>query len=340
MTAFSMSMGSCSKDDDEPADTPMPAPEEEISNDMSQLSTPAFSEESAKYTLAPNSEGIQSIEITESGIYHIVYGYNYRSDSKSSGEKNTLSARVAKTLTVCLESNDGPSSRYGGGISIGKVIKIADGEYILEGYGTITVSGDSDNVMEIILNPQDGESVTVGAQKEDTYSLNDAATKALCRTWNPAKIHMRIDLNGATVADQSGPYSDYVNILRRTMDQFIAAMKSAYGAYVDDEDFEDIIGSGQVQTPTMVLFSRSGSYLVEYTNDYVDVRQWKWLNIANQTLRYSYDLDDLYADDSSDCAVKFNGKNAIIHSMNSMSDSDEGITVTITSHVWETLTER
>lgn len=334
-------MTSCSSDDDEPESMPPAAPEEEITNDMSQLHAPAMSAESAKYTLASNSEGIQSIELTESGIYHINYGYNYASGNKQRDNKHkSVGGMAINTIIPRFVSRESVSTRYGGGTNVGSFIKVADGEYILEGYGSITISGDADHAMEIILNPENGESTTVGAQKEETYSLNDAATVALCRAWTPATIHMRLDLDGVPVADQSGPYSDYFNIVNRVVAQFMQAFKNKYGQYFDEEDFEYEPITSQSEIPTMIIFSRSGSYLVEYTHDCLDVKQWKWLNLSNQTIHYSHNLDDLYSEDSADATVKFNGKNVIIHTVNTDSESDEGITITITGHVWETATER
>lgn len=343
LAAMAVSLTACSNDD-EPEGTIQPSPEEGIENDMSQLTAPAFANESGKYSLAANNEGIRSIEITESGMYHIEYGYAYPSSysTESTMERKSLVDGIRATLTSVFSSpRQTPVTRYGSGVSIGKVIKIGEGEYILEGYGTITVSGDSENAIEIILNPENGNSVTVGAQKEATYSLNDAATVALCRSWAPTALHLRADLNGVTVADQSGPYTDLINIRNRAMAQIIAALKSKYGQYFDEEDFELEPEEGEVYYPTLVLFSRSGSYLVEYENDYLDVRQWKWLDIARQTMHWSHDLDNPYDENSSDSDIKFSGKNVIIHSANSIVDGDEeeGIYITITSHTWETMTE-
>ena len=343
-------VSSCS-DNDNPKTTPK---EETIENDLSQFTLPAYADESVKINLNGNPAGIQSVELTESGEYIITYGYNYSNYAASANEEVYLTDNKGKSHSKIVnmlekvmparQKHTG-ATRYGDGYGYGSFIKVAEGEYILNGYGSITISGSSDGAMEVIMNPQDGESFTVGGQKEKTYSLDDKATLALCRSWSASRFHVRYLINGDVASDQEGPYSDYHNILQKVSKDLYNYFYNKYGAYFDEDDdddfeeddFDDFLDDYSSAYPINVVFTRSGSYLVEFSNDMLDVRQWKWTDINAQKILFSYYLDSDLDYTGQRSEFTFNGNQSIAHTVNSETDEDFGM---ISVHVWETFTEK
>lgn len=310
MMAF---VASCSSDNnDEP---------ESGKSDFSKLEKPQYADTGAKYQITTPGSDISSIELTESGRYIITrsWAVPYRVESS----KKASALRAPKAV-LSRSGNDA--------YVIGSYIKVGENEYILDGYGSVVITGSADGAVELIVSPEDGESFTVGAMQEDALNDDSDATLALCRSWIPVKLRARISLNGKVMADESGNYSDCNKIFER-----IARKLASYDPDEYDEDdffFDEPIAQE-------IIFTRSGSYVVLFDDGELDARIWKWINRDNLSIAYSYSITDFDdPDESGICHLTFNDHNLTVFEKHIETDSEDGEKMTVTAEFWISMTEK
>lgn len=310
MMAF---VASCSSDNnDEP---------ESGKSDFSKLEKPQYADDGAKYKITTPGSDISSIELTESGRYIITRSWTTPYRAESAKKMRAFSADGAVL------------SRAGSDAYVtGTYIKVGDGEYILDGYGSVVITGTSDGGVELIVSPEDGDTFTVGAQQESTFSDDNEETLALCRSWVPAKLRVRISLNGRVMVDEAGPYSDYNKIQER-----VARKLASYDP--DEYDEDDFIFDDPYAEE--VIFTRSGSYVVLFNDGELNVRIWKWINRDNLKIAYSYSIDSFNdPDDSGTGLLTFSDHNLTVYESETETDSEDGEKMTVTTEFWTSLTEK
>lgn len=301
-----LSLVSCSKDKD---DEPM----FEI-GEIPTLPTPEYASNAACYNVTSGGNGISSIEITESGDYIVTK--TSRSNALHSNSVHSVYALPSVGMTRA-ESAD---------IVYGKAIKVTDTEYILEGFGTITIEGDSSNSISIIVSTEEGETLDLTTQK--VAPTNESPlTSAMCRSWNITEIGLRYYLNNKLIYDGKKAPSQLVDLMNECM--------WAVANYVGEPD-----GFGESPFPkdfypNGLILTRAGTYMVEYSNGAIALAKWKWLDEKKQIFHYSWDYDnpDAYQDGvSGDATVGFSGKQMIIRENHTM--SEDGITVKTSTYYY------
>lgn len=151
---------SCSSDDDNETSEPI------------NLETPAYESVSAKYNVTSGGDGISSIELTESGEYIVIF------DNASYAPKQN---KTTKNMSMGILNGNKISTRAFIGNIHGKFTKKSDNEFILDGFGTIVITGSADNAISIKVTTEDGEELNLNAEKA-TILADTEMTKALCRT--------------------------------------------------------------------------------------------------------------------------------------------------------------
>lgn len=272
LIALSMSMfvfSSCSKNDDEEEKAPeTPTPEQ------SNFTTPTYENVSAKYEITNSSSQFKSFELTASGNYIIVKnGYSARAFSHFFGEQEETTR----------------STSYGN-IIYGKFTKKSDTEFELEGFGTIVIKGGANNACSLIITQTGGSPITLPAQRS-TQTESSTFTNQLCRTWSIGSFRFTIIKNGQTLYD--GEYA--------TLEE-LATSLSKMAEELDKEEVDAVEISkdiAEVTNPQQVVFTKSGTYMVFYSNTTLAVSTWKWEDEANGKLRYSWNYQNMYDDDYS-----------------------------------------
>lgn len=281
---------SCSEDDDDNDGGG-------TSSSSSTLETPAFESVSAKYEIT-NGGDIQSIELTESGNYVIVKN-DYIPDYDNG---------------IFAKTRAGSS-----GVIYGKFIKISDTEFILEGFGSVVIEGDTDNAFSLQISENGKDPYVVGAEKIEAES-SDKMTKNLCRTWDIKKVHLKLYVEGKVRYDVTKPASQYKELWKGLFDK----IQQIAGEYEDEEedeyyedeeeDYSDII---PLHNPEQIIFTKAGSYMITYEDDLLAISTWTWTNSNKGILRYSHNYDYIYDPDySNECNVGFNKKEMTLFEVN------------------------
>ncbi|MBD5224576.1 MAG: hypothetical protein HDS68_01240 [Bacteroidales bacterium] len=280
--ALTVSAGfvACSSDDD---DQP-----ESGSGINQELATPTYEADAALYNITSANSDYRSIELTAAGNYVVVMDYGYY-------------GAPARKAGVFRKSAIVSSRAYNNGIIEGTFTKTGDNTYNLKGFGTITVTGNGGTAVDLDITLEDGTDVNVTAarknQKPDSMMTNN-----LCRTWEFERLRYTIKINNRVMFDKEVD----VNNMR----ELYLALANA-GALDDDEEIDwDDFEEEMEYMAERVIFTKAGTYLVEYRNSSLAISTWSWINENAGTLRYSWDYDDMEDDDyAGNVVVSFPGNN-------------------------------
>lgn len=298
------SFASCSNDDDD----------ENIGGVIPELGTPKYEAESAKYLISGDSD-VESIEFTASGNYIIctdVYSINW-------GQSPRKSAKIKKVSMLKGLVDKSRATTYNGIIS-GKYTIDSNGVYQLEGFGTITITSEGGSYL-IKIRTNEGENLDLNARKGSEIG-NSEMTQAICRSWNIDAFRLFIKVGNRTIFDKTSPKAEIKNLL----DDLVKTMMK-YGDEDDmewtPEDQEELnLLAEMLKSAEQITFSKSGTYMVSYTNNLLAISTWTWVNENKGLIRYSWDYSDIESDNLGGLAtITFNGNK--LNVTESMIDEDE-----------------
>ena len=264
-------MSACSNDKD---DEPTPP----------ELNTPKYEGDAALYQITSQDCDYSSIELTASGNYIVMPRYY-----------SPYFIQAVKASFLQMPQTDTRASYMG--IISGTYTKTGDNTYKLNGFGTITVTGDNSNALDLEIVLTNGEEINVTAAEKNQLP-DSTMTDNLCRTWNVNNMQVTIKVNGRTMFEA-------------TVD------RNNYSQY--DDEFDDEFGF-----PDQVIFTKAGTYMVTYTKSGLGVSTWSWQNQSQGIIRYSWDYDDMYDDYASGTAhVAFPGGNRMAITETFIEDDDD-----------------
>lgn len=136
---------------------------------------------------------------------------------------------------------------------------LGENRYELEDFGTIElVYGDNGQVSGIEVDSDRYGSGSLTVEKEQEMA-GDALTNALCRTWSVESIReVMTDLTSGEVSD------------------------------------ETIAPAENPDAAKEMFMSKSGTYLMFYTDGSIDLGYWKWRDQKDGTIYYAWEGDDWY----------------------------------------------
>lgn len=273
--------------------------------DKVTLATPEYEEHAALYEVEGSNE-YESIELTASGDYIITKaGYYYANKLlKPELQKKNRWARSFNMLDCGVR----PTRESYNGIIYGKYTVTSEGVYELEGFGTLELTGSSDDAVALVVTPNGGTAETMTAAVK-TQAPNSDITNALCRTWEVKGFRMVIKWNGKKMLDETG----YIN----NLDDFARRISEKVG---EDLTVEDLFGEA---LPKDVVFTKAGTYMVSYTDETLAVSTWAWENPETGLLRYSWDYDDMYDEElAGNAYISFKNNDLYLNEKFSETDED------------------
>ena len=176
----------------------------------SDLEAPAYSDASAKYSLS--NDNIRSIEFTESGNYIIIKDYYSYAPARTKASTDVTIQNLKSFIKSGQKSNAQTRASENNGVIYGKYTKINDTTYSLEGFGTVTIVGSTDNAVTLRISENGKAARTVGAQQEE-QTQEDKYTKWLCRTWDFKKINGKLTFMGKVRLDKTVKAENYNDLL-------------------------------------------------------------------------------------------------------------------------------
>lgn len=242
-------------------------------SDGTEMEAPRFESSAAKYTITDAGSPYTSVELTASGNYII-----FTSGSQAPA---TAAAAPATRMSVMSDGAGRPGTRYihYSNILSGKYTKTGEGEYELEGFGKLVVSGSGDQSYSLDITLSGGHSYSLKGNRAGTPS-SGTMTDNLCRTWEIVQWRAFLRYNGVTMFDFTDPTIDGLN-----------AKLEAWGREHDPDytDGDYLLDFTSATGPEQVVFTKSGTYMVTYADSHLAVSTWRWGNQEKGMLEYSWD---------------------------------------------------
>lgn len=281
-------------------------------DDDSSLKSPKYEFISGKYNVQGNNT-YSSIELGASGNYIVVKSTgNSRSTPIAKSNISHSSAFWKNNPIGISNSNKVRSTEdtVDDSIIFGTYTVNDDGSINLKGFGTLIIIYSGTSVTNMTLTPSNGVAITLNVEKENTYEDNELNNR-LCRTWNMISTEeSEYDEAGKLVYNFIGTF----NIEKQIWSWSVNVDKLGWGG---PENYN----------PSQVLFSKSGTYLVRYTDETILLRNWKWKSESAKTLYYKEIEDSDYSEEYW-MTLTFSGKRATFTEKYSEDEgSSESITV-------------
>ena len=240
-------------------------------DDAPVIVTPKYAEDAVRYEISGTSE-FTSIEFTEGGTY-VITKANGSSNAKGWGK--FVKSKAISSLTRSMSDAD----MY----IHGKYTKNGD-VYTLEGFGTITVEKKGDVNVSLKIQPTGEEAYTLSAQSVKKLEDSDITNK-LCRTWKYEKGRLVVSKGDTVLLDKTSPK---ISVLSASYDSIF---HESADTYYDVEE---------------VIFTKSGTYMVKYSDKTVAVAQWKWKDENKGIVYFTWDYGKFGEENISEVAFDKN----------------------------------
>lgn len=260
-----------------------------------------------------------SVELTASGNYIIVT--NQGGNAYGGKEQIAQYPAIMEGLYMLSGAKSFDTRAVYSGIIYGEYTQSGDNEFVLNGFGKISVQEDGDGAVSLTIQ-RNGQDAYVMTAAKQTQCPDSEKTNNLCRTWNVETIALKVVYNGRTMFDKTVKKDNIAGLFK---DFFSAA-----GAELSDEEIDAYVSI--FEKPKEVVFTKSGTYMVYYEGGELGVSTWTWESESKGILRYSWNYEDMYDEYSSGVVtVDFDGGN--LHVTSAMSETEDGETMSI-SFTW------
>lgn len=283
--------------------------------DNTEFDTPAYEAESAKYIVTSENAEIKSLELSASGNYIVVkndsYYGNYSIGTREFIVNNFMISKPTTTRAAEYEN-----------IIYGKFTKIGEDRYELEGYGTVVITRTGDEAVDLEIILKNGKTLNVGAQKEKKLT-DSAATNNLCRTWKIAKVGISIKI-GFLKFNKMMEHEKINELLKDYVRWAAKAGDEDMNEEEINEAIDEMINEYNEVKPISMIFTKSGSYMVEYQNGEIGISTWKWENEEEGIFRYSWNTNDIYSQNlGGTCSVSYKKNMLVITEIMGAEDEDD-----------------
>ena len=273
------------------------------------LTPPKYESSSALYNITDANSNYKSVEFTASGNYVITMKSGVKAPQRIAALKKFQFGFIPQHAGMTRNVVDDD-------IIYGTYSKNGD-TYVLEGFGTIVVNGGGSGAVSLDITKNNGTKVTVGAQIQQQYK-SSTKTDMLCRTWNLGKIKWVQTVNGQTVVDKT--FNSYADLVKTLLE--------AEGLNPGDEWYEEAYKELVEEEPKQVIFTKSGTYVVFYSNGTLAVSTWKWTDEAKGEARYSWDYSSIdNPNESGKINISFVGSQLLISEY--INAEEEGVNVSV-----------
>ena len=242
--------------------------------------TPALSAEAAFYQITSDDAEIESVELTEGGTYFIV------KDEVDFGAKPAVVAHAYKKKGALRLATRAADNGAEGNILTGTYTKIAEGEYALNGFGSMKVTADGDRYT-VTLQQGDAAATSYAATRVKSAAATVFDTQ-LCNTWKFASVNYTVKYGSHTMA----------NVTASSWMEFYTKMKQLAKDECDEEDpwtdedeqeYNQMIANARTYGLRQAVFTAAGRLYLSY-GPLVKNYLWKWKGSKTLGL-WSYDTD-------------------------------------------------
>lgn len=248
-----------------------------------------FAKEAACFVVSDENADLASIELTEDGLYFM---------EKRNSESGAKAAHVIRKKS----SKHNVMGIFSSGIDedailSGSYIKLSEGVYQLDGYGTMTIAA-SGNKYDVKIQKENGTVKTYETSRVKSAAATTFDTQ-LFRTWKFEKVNFTVTIGSYTL----------VNVTASSWKEFYTKMKQVAKQNSDednpwtDEDeqaYNYMIAYAETLGLKQLAFTAAGHLYMSF-GSMVEKYLWKWQDRQSNALSlwgYDNDLDeDGFADE-------------------------------------------
>ena len=227
--------------------------------------------DAARYEITDPNADISFIELTEGGQYFV------GGDESDYGAKPMMARRAAQRAA---ESSDD-------GLHYGDYTKGTNGEYVLNGYGTLTVTKNGE-VYEVKIVPE-GSTTTksYSARKVTSTEPISSTAKNLCRTWKFQSVAYSFKMGSYTVFDLKANSMREITIQMKAKMKELASKNGEEWTQEDEDEWNEQIEYAYEGQPERLTFTGSGYMYIRFGDN--DVEPYMWRMSGNKLQRWNWD---------------------------------------------------
>lgn len=228
--------------------------------------------DAARYEITDPNADISFIELTEGGQYFV------GGDESDYGAKPMMARRAAQRAA---ESSDD-------GLHYGEYTKGTNGEFVLNGYGTLTVTKNGE-VYELKVVPE-GSTTTksYSARKATSTEVVSNTAKNLCRTWKFQSVAYSLKAGGYTAFDfKANSMRELATKMKAKMKE-LASKNGEEWTQEDEDEWNEQIQYAYEEQPERLTFAASGYMYARFGDNNVERGKWR-MPLANKLQLWNLD---------------------------------------------------
>lgn len=228
--------------------------------------------DAARYEITDPNADISFIELTEGGQYFV------GGDESDYGAKPMMARRAAQRAA---ESS-------GDGLHYGEYTKGTNGEFVLNGYGTLTVTKNGE-VYELKVVPE-GSTTTksYSARKATSTEVVSNTAKNLCRTWKFQSVAYSLKAGGYTAFDfKANSMRELATKMKAKMKE-LASKNGEEWTQEDEDEWNEQIQYAYEEQPERLTFAASGYMYARFGDNNVERGKWR-MPLANKLQLWNLD---------------------------------------------------
>lgn len=228
--------------------------------------------DAARYEITDPNADISFIELTEGGQYFV------GGDESDYGAKPMLARRAEQ-----LADEDDED-----GLCYGDYTKNANGEFVLNGYGTLTVTKNGE-VYELKVVPE-GSTTTksYSARKATSTEVVSNTAKNLCRTWKFQSVAYSLKAGGYTAFDfKANSMRELATKMKAKMKE-LASKNGEEWTQEDEDEWNEQIQYAYEEQPERLTFAASGYMYARFGDNNVERGKWR-MPLANKLQLWNLD---------------------------------------------------
>lgn len=227
--------------------------------------------DAARYEITDPNADISFIELTEGGQYFV------GGDESDYGAKPMMARRAAQRAA---ESSDD-------GLHYGDYTKGANGEYVLNGYGTLVITQNGEAYVVKITPNGATTTKSYNARKVTSTVAASATAKNLCRTWKFQSVAYSFKMGSYTVFDLKANSMREITIQMKAKMKELASKNGEEWTQEDEDEWNEQIEYAYEGQPERLTFTGSGYMYIRFGDN--DVEPYMWRMSGNKLQRWNWD---------------------------------------------------
>ena len=220
---------------------------------------PIENADAARYEITDANADISFIELTEGGQYFV------------GGDEDDYDAKPMLARRAAQRADYG----HADGLYYGDYTKGANGEFVLNGYGTLTVTKNGETYEMKIVPVGSTTPKSYSARKATSTEPISTTAKNLCRTWKFQSVALLYKAGSYTIFDfKANSMRELYTKMKAKMKELASKNGEEWTQEDEDKSNGEIAHAYELQ-PERLTFTGSGSMYIRFGDNSVEREKWR-----------------------------------------------------------------